>query len=443
MDYLFFFNANLLVLEKITQEEFLPINNENLVAVLHPGFYDKNREKFTYENNKKSTAYIAPQEGTHYFAGGLNGGKTTIFIDAMKKMKDNTDIDVRNNIIAKWHDESHWNKYIVGRNDLKILQPEYLYPEGWDLPFKQKILIRDKNNYGGHNMLRKKQETITDVFIKTIRNLISKIKKNIPDLGKLLFYKHKKALILDNGIEIINNNLLLTTIAFNNLDILKIQYQQLKKNLKDEFVYMIADNSNILSVSEEIKNYCINEKIPYVKLPPNPYTNPSKSHGIALNWVYENVVKKYNPKYFGFLDHDIFPYKETSIISQINENLFGLIQERENKWYLWAGFCFYDFKNLKNVPLNFLPSKGLDTGGSNYYSLYKNINKNNLSNIAQIYIDTSTENKVPTINNINTATTIECIGDWIHLMRVSNWNEEKNNKTDSIENIISIVQKTL
>lgn len=443
MNYLFFFNANLLVLENITKEEFLPINNQNLVATLHPGFYNKNREKFTYENNKKSTAYIAKEKGVYYFAGGLNGGKTIEFLNAMKNMKENTDIDIEKKIIAKWHDESHWNKYLIGQNDIKILGPEYLCPEGWDLPFKQKILIRDKNNYGGHNTLRKKQETATDILIKKIRNLITKIKKNIPNISKLLFYKYKKALILDNGIEIFNKNLLLTTIAFNNLEILKIQYQQLKKNLKDEFIYMIADNSSILSISEEIKNYCVNEKIPYVKLPPNPYKNPSKSHGIALNWVYKNVIKKYDPHFFGFLDHDIFPYKETSIIPYIQNNVFGLIQERENKWYLWAGFCFYDFKNLKKINMNFLPSKGLDTGGSNYYILYKDINKNNFKKLPQIYIDTKTENKVSEISNSNTTTTIECIGDWIHLMRISNWNEEKNNKTDSIEKIISLVQKTL
>lgn len=441
MDYLFFFNANLLVLENITSNELLPKDNENLVATLHPGFYNKNRNKLTYENNKKSTAYISPEKGIHYFAGGLNGGKTTEFLNAMKKMKENTDIDTENKIIAKWHDESHWNKYLINRDDVKILGPDYLYPEGWDLPFKQKILIRDKNKYGGHNILRKKQETITDLFIKKIRNLITKTKNNIPNINNLLFYTSKKALIINNETEIDPANLLLTTIAFNNLDILKVQYQQLKNNIKDKFFYTIADNSNIPSISEKIKNYCIDQKIMYVKLPSNPYKNPSKSHGIALNWVYKNIIKKYEPNFFGFLDHDIFPYKETSIISNLNKNIFGLIQERNEKWYLWAGFCFYNFKNIKNITMNFMPSKGLDTGGANYYKLYKNIDKNNLNKISQTYIDISTESKVLKINSSNTGTTVETIGDWIHLMRVSNWNKQENNKTNSIEKIISLTKE--
>src|SRR5690606_33473811 len=46
MDYLFFFNANLLILENITEEEFLPKGHLNLLATIHPGFYDKERVKF-------------------------------------------------------------------------------------------------------------------------------------------------------------------------------------------------------------------------------------------------------------------------------------------------------------------------------------------------------------------------------------------------------------
>jgi hypothetical protein len=177
MDYLFFFNANLLVKEKITSEEFLPTDNKRLVATLHPGFYDKNRNKFTYDTNKKSTAYIGKNEGQYYFAGGLNGGKTADFIEAMKNMRNNVGIDKKNNIIAKWHDESHWNKYLIGRSDIKILEPSYLYPEGWTLPFNPKILIRDKNKYGGHSLLRNEKVNKFKVYYSKIKNKLYKIIK--------------------------------------------------------------------------------------------------------------------------------------------------------------------------------------------------------------------------------------------------------------------------
>jgi hypothetical protein len=172
MDYLFFFNANLLVLEKIKAEDFLPNDKEKLVATIHPGFYNKKRNKFTYENNKKSTAFIDKNSGEYYFAGGLNGGKTTDFIEAMEIMKDNTDIDKKNGIIAKWHDESHWNKYLIDKLEIKKLSPAYLYPEGWDIPFPKIILIRDKNRYGGHFNLRNiKKNYPKEILIKILNNL--------------------------------------------------------------------------------------------------------------------------------------------------------------------------------------------------------------------------------------------------------------------------------
>ena len=57
------------------------------------------------------------------------------------------------NIIAIWHDKSHLNKYLLGKN-IKILGTEYGYPEGTGLPIKPKIIILEKGRFGGHNWLR-------------------------------------------------------------------------------------------------------------------------------------------------------------------------------------------------------------------------------------------------------------------------------------------------
>lgn len=177
MDYLFFFNANLLVKENIVSDEFLPARDEKLVATLHPGFYNKDSKKFTYENNKKSTAFIPKNEGKYYFAGGLNGGKAIDFIEAIKVIRDNVDIDKKNGIVAKWHDESHWNKCVLDRSDIKILTPSYLYPEGWILPFKPIILIRDKNKYGGHSILRNEKINNLKLIYSKIKNFFYKFYK--------------------------------------------------------------------------------------------------------------------------------------------------------------------------------------------------------------------------------------------------------------------------
>lgn len=179
MDYLFFFNANLLVLEKISANEILPVLKQKLVATISPGFYNKNRRKFTYENRKQSTAYISNDLGEYYFAGGLNGGLTENFIQAMKVMRENINVDKNNNITAVWHDESHWNKYLVDRNDLKILLPSFLYPEGWDIPFKPIILVRDKNKHGGHLVLRNEHIAVFKKYYNKVKGVIYKLYKRV------------------------------------------------------------------------------------------------------------------------------------------------------------------------------------------------------------------------------------------------------------------------
>lgn len=153
-DYAFYLNANLLFLEKMTASDFLPEGKENLTACLHPGYFNKSRKKFTYETDPKSLAFISCDQGKYYFAGGINGGKARNFIQAIETMAENIRLDEKKGIIAKWHDESHWNKYLLDRNDVKILSPSYLYPEGLDIAFDKKILIRDKKKYGGHARLR-------------------------------------------------------------------------------------------------------------------------------------------------------------------------------------------------------------------------------------------------------------------------------------------------
>ncbi len=153
-DYLFFCNANLLF-QKPVGKEILPQDNGNgLVGTIHPGFFNKNNEDFTYERNSLSTAYIPGGAGNIYYAGGFSGGRTLEYIRLCENIKNNIDIDESNDYVAIWHDESHINRYFLD-NPPMALSPSYLYPEGWKLPFEKKILIRDKKLSGGHDYLRR------------------------------------------------------------------------------------------------------------------------------------------------------------------------------------------------------------------------------------------------------------------------------------------------
>jgi hypothetical protein len=142
-DYCFFFNANMLFVNSVGKE-FLP-ENEGLMAVIHPGFFNKPDARLPYERNSQSTAYIPKEKNKlyKYYMGSLNGGRTDDFLMLAKTCSDNTHNDYDRGIIAQVHDESHLNKYMSTHKCLG-LSPAYAYPEGWKLPFTPKIIIRDK-----------------------------------------------------------------------------------------------------------------------------------------------------------------------------------------------------------------------------------------------------------------------------------------------------------
>ena len=157
-DWVIFFNGNCQFKQIISENDIFGNNQQyDLLAVKHPGFYNKLPSDFTYEKRELSTAFVA--NAHYYFAGGINGGKSSVFLPLIHHLTDNIEGDLQNGIVAVWHDESHWNAYLNNnyeqiKDKLNILTPDYLYPDGWNLPFTAKILLRDKNKYGGHGLLR-------------------------------------------------------------------------------------------------------------------------------------------------------------------------------------------------------------------------------------------------------------------------------------------------
>ena len=138
LDYIFVLDADMLFVDDVGDE----ILGE-LVATQHPGFVGK---RGTYETRKISTAYVAPHEGRIYFAGGFNGGKTEQYLQLCKTVTDQIEGDLKNNIIAVWHDESHLNRYFIDHPPHIILSPSYCYPESWQLPYQKRLLALDKNH---------------------------------------------------------------------------------------------------------------------------------------------------------------------------------------------------------------------------------------------------------------------------------------------------------
>lgn len=141
MDYLYYSDADMLFVDTVGDEVL-----GTLVATTHPGFYNKPRSEYSYETRPESTAYIPPNEGFGYFAGGFNGGKKDEYLKMAETVRANIDADSAKGITAVWHDESHWNKYLTKNPPSTILSPSYCYQESASLPFPKKLIALDKNH---------------------------------------------------------------------------------------------------------------------------------------------------------------------------------------------------------------------------------------------------------------------------------------------------------
>ena len=211
----------------------------------------------------------------------------------------------------------------------------------------------------------------------------------------------------------------IVAVAFNNASVIRHQILLLKKNLKDAYCYTVADNSTDASRQVELMEVCREHAVAYVRLPRLPlYCTTSKSHGMALNWVYRNYLKPRQADYFGFIDHDIFPVRPHSIVKYLAENpVYGYYQDREvggeKLWYLWPGFSFFSRAAVKDSPLNFMPGSGSDTGGANW-ALYSRLEKKNLKFAEHEY------SRLPGAAALS-RDFCEYIGDWVHTFDASNW----------------------
>lgn len=207
----------------------------------------------------------------------------------------------------------------------------------------------------------------------------------------------------------------LVSVAFNNDRVIRHQHRLLTKNLQDRFHYTVADNSSDMQARKRIREFCRAEGLSYLALPAFQASDGSASHGQALNWLWHNYVKPRQPRYFGFLDHDVFPITPTSILIFLEQSpIYGHLQERGDAWYLWPGFCFYRYGFCRGKRLDFRPAPPLDTGGGNWKPLYSHLEKSSLPPVAHGYV---TLREGPDVQ----LDQMETFGDWLHTINASGW----------------------
>lgn len=118
LDYLYYVDSDMIFENNVGEEIF-----GDVVCTVHPWFIGN---RGTPEDDRKSLAYIPDNVNFQYMAGAFFGGDKECILNMFRFIDKQIDIDYSRGIIAKWHDESHSNKFFI-LYSTKVLSPEYCY----------------------------------------------------------------------------------------------------------------------------------------------------------------------------------------------------------------------------------------------------------------------------------------------------------------------------
>lgn len=170
-DYVFFTNANGLFVQKvglsILKEE------KDYIVVEHPGYHFTENNSKPFERRKESNAYVPYDKGIYYVQGAFYGAKANAFIELVNQLDDLTEKDLKNNIVALWHDESFLNMFVYKNIEkVQVLGWQYIYYEERIFPFRPVIMLRDKRKYiDNKNGRFKNQNYIKEYILLYLRNI--------------------------------------------------------------------------------------------------------------------------------------------------------------------------------------------------------------------------------------------------------------------------------
>ncbi|MCA8932491.1 MAG: hypothetical protein KDA49_08475 [Rhodospirillaceae bacterium] len=225
------------------------------------------------------------------------------------------------------------------------------------------------------------------------------------------------------------------SIAFNQPWVIDWQQRFIARNMHD-LAYMVADNSSIPAQAAEIERLCADRDVPYVRLPGNPGTSASRSHTLALNWVYERVVKPLDPPIFAFLDHDLFPVVPVAPSRDLDgQPFYGRLVEQPKGWSLWAGYCVFDRAAIAGYELDFSQCwyRDLASGGANYERLYRHFDRSALRFAHSWY------QEVPS-DEAPRGSLLERHDGWLHMIDASGHGSLGTDRRPAMERLLAAIE---
>jgi hypothetical protein len=124
---LFYIDADSLFVRPPIDELF--DKNIDIFGFEHGENIVRDKNNLPYERSPSSLACVNYGDERKYIIGGFYGGNTKRMIEVFSLLNNNVDKDLQNNIIAKFHDESHMNNYFVNNKDTIILNTKNILGE--------------------------------------------------------------------------------------------------------------------------------------------------------------------------------------------------------------------------------------------------------------------------------------------------------------------------
>jgi hypothetical protein len=100
----------------------------------------KNGGLGTWESDRKSLAFVARRMREFYYCGGCWFGETKVFLEMCELLSENVRHDLRNGLVARFHDESHLNSF-ASMEKVRRIPPIFCFdPTYPNLTFSSKYL---------------------------------------------------------------------------------------------------------------------------------------------------------------------------------------------------------------------------------------------------------------------------------------------------------------
>ena len=126
-------------------------------------------------------------------------------------------------------------------------------------------------------------------------------------------------------------------VAFEQPWVLDFFLKMAKRHVADATV-LVFDNSRLAPKRMEIERVCRERNTLYLGLPENSTRHANRSHGLAMTWIFHNVMRVIQPAIMSFVDHDLIPIERIEFAQRLGtQPLFGKANISKWAWSLLGG----------------------------------------------------------------------------------------------------------